>query len=323
MAGWQIGCISLCEAPQASGVQGPDDLGGFPGRASEPNGITRTIRWFCRKGQSGLPTTCLIMADHNRYSVDARAAGRMVLVRSHAERIVVLLGGTRGWPTIRATSGAIKIHLRSLALLCLCWCASRVHCATARRSRIGHCRRRWPRFARSRSSMPTAISNSVKVLGAVLAHGLSATWRLRLRRGARGGDRQRRRDPDRAGALGTTNPRTPASITTPDGLRLKVEPVADCGGRYDSAYERSPDGTPRDPGRHDRIEALRHAREFRRDRHGKGLARGVTRIYPLIASLIRAERTHRQARSISYRIEWRQVPGAEGPGQVRLWRHDD
>ena len=31
------------------------------------------------------------MADHNRYSVDARAAGRMVLVRSHAERIVVLL----------------------------------------------------------------------------------------------------------------------------------------------------------------------------------------------------------------------------------------
>ena len=35
-------------------------------------------------------TTCLIMADHNRYSVDARAAGQMVLVRSHAERIVVL-----------------------------------------------------------------------------------------------------------------------------------------------------------------------------------------------------------------------------------------
>jgi len=35
-------------------------------------------------------TTCLIMADHNRYSVDARAASQMVLVRSHAERIVVL-----------------------------------------------------------------------------------------------------------------------------------------------------------------------------------------------------------------------------------------
>ncbi len=41
-------------------------------------------------------TTCLIMADRNRYSVDARAAGRMVLVRSHAERIVVLLGRRGG-----------------------------------------------------------------------------------------------------------------------------------------------------------------------------------------------------------------------------------
>ena len=34
---------------------------------------------------------------------------------------------------------------------------------------------------------------------------------------------------------------------------------------------------------------------------GKGLARR-DEVYPLIASLIRAERTHRQARSISYRI---------------------
>ena len=34
---------------------------------------------------------------------------------------------------------------------------------------------------------------------------------------------------------------------------------------------------------------------------GKGLARR-DEIYPLIASLIRSERTHRQARSINYRI---------------------
>jgi hypothetical protein len=38
-------------------------------------------------------TTCLIMADHNRYSVAARAAGQIVLVRSHTERIVVLCNG--------------------------------------------------------------------------------------------------------------------------------------------------------------------------------------------------------------------------------------
>ena len=41
-------------------------------------------------------TTCLIMADHNRYSVDAKAAGRMVLVRSHAERVVALFNDEGG-----------------------------------------------------------------------------------------------------------------------------------------------------------------------------------------------------------------------------------
>ena len=40
---------------------------------------------------------------------------------------------------------------------------------------------------------------------------------------------------------------------------------------------------------------------------GKGLARR-DEIYPLIASLIRAERTHRQARSISYRIAGAKFP---------------
>jgi len=40
---------------------------------------------------------------------------------------------------------------------------------------------------------------------------------------------------------------------------------------------------------------------------GKGLARR-DEIYPLIASLIRAEHTHRQARSISYRISGAKFP---------------
>jgi IstB-like ATP binding protein len=40
---------------------------------------------------------------------------------------------------------------------------------------------------------------------------------------------------------------------------------------------------------------------------GKGLARR-DEIYPLIASLLRAERTHRQARSISYRIVGAKFP---------------
>ena len=40
---------------------------------------------------------------------------------------------------------------------------------------------------------------------------------------------------------------------------------------------------------------------------GKGLARR-DEVYPLIAGLIRAERTHRQARSVSYRIGGARFP---------------
>ncbi len=37
-------------------------------------------------------TICLIAHDRNKYSVDARVAGRHVLVRAYSENIVVLLG---------------------------------------------------------------------------------------------------------------------------------------------------------------------------------------------------------------------------------------
>jgi hypothetical protein len=68
------------------------------------------------------------------------------------------------------------------------------------------------------------------VLAAVLDHGLAAVEAAcaeALEAGIASGDvilavLARRRQPE-----------TPPSITTPDALRLKVEPVADCG-RYDS-----------------------------------------------------------------------------------------
>jgi hypothetical protein len=58
--------------------------------------------------------------------------------------------------------------------------------------------------------------------------------------------------------------------------------------------------------RHEILEAMSELKLYGMRAHfdevaGKGLARR-DEIYPLIASLIRAERTHRQARSISYRI---------------------
>jgi hypothetical protein len=40
-------------------------------------------------------STCLISHDRNKYSIDAKAAGRGVLVRAYADRIVVLFDDRR------------------------------------------------------------------------------------------------------------------------------------------------------------------------------------------------------------------------------------
>jgi hypothetical protein len=75
-----------------------------------------------------------------------------------------------------------------------------------------------------------ALADGVKVLGAVLDHGLAAVESAcaeALEAGLASGDviltvLARRRQPT-----------PPPSITTPDALRLKIESTADCG-RYDS-----------------------------------------------------------------------------------------
>jgi hypothetical protein len=90
-----------------------------------------------------------------------------------------------------------------------------------------------PALARIRAKLkshPDADRQFVKVLGAVLDHGLvavEAACAEALEAGIASGDviltvlaRQRQ-------------PAAPPSITTPDALRLKIEPAANCG-RYDS-----------------------------------------------------------------------------------------
>ena len=69
----------------------------------------------------------------------------------------------------------------------------------------------------------------VKVLGAVLDHGLAAVEAAcaeALEAGIASGD------VIRTVLARRQQPLTPPSITTPDALRLKIEPAADCG-RYD------------------------------------------------------------------------------------------
>ena len=172
-------------------------------------------------------TTCLIMADHNRYSVDARAAGRMVLVRSHAERVVVLLGDE-----------VVADHPRNFQrerIIYDPWHYLPVLMRKPGALRNGAPFKDWDLPAaliQVRAKLkPHADGDRqfVKILGAVLDHGLPAVEAAcaeALEAGIASGDviltvLARRRQPAA----------TP-SIITPDALRLKIEPAADCG-RYD------------------------------------------------------------------------------------------
>jgi hypothetical protein len=172
-------------------------------------------------------TTCLIMADHNRYSVDARAADRMVLVRSYAERIVVLLGDE-----------PVAEHPRCFRrdqIIYDPWHYLPVLMKKPGALRNGAPFKDWdlpPALTQVRVKLKPHVDADrqfVKILGAVLDHGLAAVEAAcveALDAGVASADviltvlaRNRQ-------------PAPPPSITTPDALRLKIEPVADCG-RYD------------------------------------------------------------------------------------------
>ena len=173
-------------------------------------------------------TTCLIMADHNRYSVDARAAGRMVLVRSHAERIVVLFND--------AVVAEHPRQFRRDQIIYDPWHYLPILVKKPGALRNGAPFKDWdlpPALAQVRAKLKQHTDGDrqfVKVLGAVLDHGLDAVEAAcseALAAGIASGDviltvlaRQQQ-------------PPAPPSITTPDALRLKIEPAADCG-RYDS-----------------------------------------------------------------------------------------
>jgi DNA replication protein DnaC len=227
-------------------------------------------------------TTCLIMADHNRYSVDARAAGRMVLVRSHAERVVVLLG-----------DDVVADHPRCFRrdqIIYDPWHYLPVLMKKPGALRNGAPFKDWelpPALTQVRAKLKShadADRQFVKVLGAVLDHGIGAVESActeALEAGIASGD------VILAVLARRQQPTPPPSVTTPDALRLKIE-------------------------RHEILEAMNELKLYGMrasfdEIAGKGLARR-DELYPLIASLIRAERTHRQARSISYRIAAAKFP---------------
>ncbi|MFC0193891.1 IS21 family transposase, partial [Aureimonas pseudogalii] len=173
-------------------------------------------------------TTCLVMADHNRYSVDARAAGQTVLVRSYAERIVVLFDNeiVAEHPRQYRRNQVVYDPWHYLPVL--------VRKPGALRN--GAPFKNWdlpPALAGVRVGLKRHEDGDrqfVKVLGAVLDHGLEAVEAAcaeALEAGLCHGDviltvlARQRQEPTRL------------SIEIPEALTLKAPPVADCA-RYDS-----------------------------------------------------------------------------------------
>ena len=173
-------------------------------------------------------TTCLVTHDRNRYSVDARAAGRAVLVRAYADRIVVLFAGEM-----------VADHPRSFRreqVVYDAWHYLPVLLRKPGALRNGAPFKDWalpPALAKVRARLQHHHDGDrqfVKVLGLVPDHGIATVEEAcaeALEAGIAGGDvivaiAARRRQPP-----------IPPSITTPNALRLAIEPAADCA-RYDA-----------------------------------------------------------------------------------------
>lgn len=173
-------------------------------------------------------TTCLIMADHNRYSVDARAAGQTVLVRTYAGRVVVLF-----------EDRIVADHSRQFRrdqIVYDPWHYLPVLLKKPGALRNGAPFKEWdlpPYLAQVRAGLKRHDDGDrqfVKVLSGVLDHGLDAVEAAcaeALEAGIHNGD------VILAILARQLQPPQPPSIITPDALALKAPPLADCG-RYDS-----------------------------------------------------------------------------------------
>ena len=173
-------------------------------------------------------TTCLITHERNRYSIDAKAAGRSVLVRAYAERIVVLLDEV-----------VVADHPRSFKrdqVVYDPWHYLPVLLRKPGALRNGAPFKDWDLPAPLASVRDRLRHHAdgdrqfVKILGRVPDDGIAAVAEAcaeALEAGIANGDvimaiLARRRQPP-----------VPLSITTPDALKLRTEPAADCA-RYDT-----------------------------------------------------------------------------------------
>jgi transposase len=218
-------------------------------------------------------TTCLIMADHNRYSVDARAAGLMVLVRSHAERIVVLLDETvvadharsfRRDQIIYDPWHYLPVLVRKPGAL-----RNGAPPERGRRARIGSFPRPWHKCASGLSTIRIRTGSSSRCWVACSTTGSMPSRRRARKRWQRASPTATSSSPSSPGNA-SRRPCRASPRPTPCSSRSSLRPIA--AGM--TASGRSPNGTPRDSRRDERAQTPWHARQLRRDRgQGTGPAR--------------------------------------------------
>ena len=180
-------------------------------------------------------TTCLIAHDRVKYSVDAKAAGRAVLVRVYADRIVALLG-----------EEVVADHPRSFRrdqVVYDPWHYLPVLMRKPGALRNGAPFKDWELPA-PLSAIRARLQHHadgdrqfVKILGRVPEDGVAAVAQAcgeALEAGIANGDVVL------AILARTRQPPAPPSITTPEALKLRTEPTADCA-RYDNLRQRRED----------------------------------------------------------------------------------
>jgi transposase len=178
--------------------------------------------------QASVSKTCLVRFDNNKYSVASRAVGRPVEIQAYADRIVIRQDGAIVGEHPRCFGRSESIYDP--------WHYVPVLARKPGALRNGAPFKDWPlpanleRVRRKLKGSDDGDRQMVKVLSAVLSDGLAAVEAAcaeALAGGVHSADvilniLARRRDPGPA-----------ATILTPEGLRLRHVPAADCA-RYDS-----------------------------------------------------------------------------------------
>ena len=178
--------------------------------------------------QASVSKTCLVRFDNNKYSVASRAVGRPVEIQAYADRLVIRQDG--------AIVGEHQRRFGRGATIYDPWHYVPVLARKPGALRNGALFKAWllpaslERVRRMLKGSDDGDRQMVKILSAVLMDGLAAVEAAcaeALAGGVHSADvvlniLARRRDPGPV-----------ATILTPDALRLRHAPIADCA-RYDS-----------------------------------------------------------------------------------------